>query len=46
MSTLRDDLRKYLELRRNLGFKLQDAGNVLRSFVAFAEREGAFLHYD
>ena len=41
MSTLRDDLRKYLELRRNLGFKLQDVGNVLRSFVAFAEREGA-----
>ena len=41
MSTLRDDLRKYLELRRNLGFKLQKAGSALRSFVAFAEREGA-----
>jgi len=40
MSTLRDALRKYLELRRNLGFKLQDAGSALRSFVAFAEREG------
>ena len=41
MSTLRDDLRKYLELRRNLGFKLQEVGGALRSFVAFAERKGA-----
>ena len=41
MSTLRDDLRKYLELRRNLGFKLREVGSALRSFVAFAEREDA-----
>jgi len=41
MSTLRDALRKYLELRRSLGFKLQSNEYVLRSFVVFAEREGA-----
>jgi integrase/recombinase XerD len=41
MSALRDALRKYLELRRNLGFKLQADEYVLRSFIAFAEREDA-----
>jgi integrase/recombinase XerD len=41
MSTLRDALRRYLELRRNLGFKLEGAGRVLRRFIAFTEREGA-----
>jgi integrase/recombinase XerD len=39
MSTLRDALRKYLELRRNLGFKLEGVGRILRRFIAFAERE-------
>ena len=40
MSTLRDALKKYLELRRNLGFQLRGVGGALRNFVAFTEREG------
>jgi integrase len=31
----------YLDLRRGLGYKLDEAGRLLRSFVAFAERAGA-----
>ena len=41
MSTLREASQKYLELRRNLGFQLRGPRSALRSFVAFAEREGA-----
>lgn len=40
MSALREASRKYLELRRNLGFQLRGADSALRSFVTFAEREG------
>ena len=40
MSTLREASQKYLELRRNLGFQLRGPRSALRSFVAFAEREG------
>ena len=41
MSELRRSLDDYLVLRRALGYKLEDVGRMLRSFVAFAEREGA-----
>lgn len=41
MSGLRQSLDDYLTVRRSLGYKLDDAGRVLRSFVAFAERTGA-----
>jgi integrase/recombinase XerD len=41
MSTIRDALRKYLAIRRSLGFKLQNDEYVLRSLIAFAEREDA-----
>lgn len=41
MSALREASQKYLELRRNLGFQLRGPRSALRSFVAFAEREGA-----
>lgn len=42
MSTLREAMQQYLSLRRSLGFKLIKVGSVLESFVAFAEKEGAF----
>ena len=41
MTGLREALDDYLTLRRSLGYKLESAGSVLRSFVAFAERVGA-----
>jgi len=41
MSALREAMQQYLSLRRSLGFKLINAENTLRSFVAFAEREEA-----
>jgi integrase/recombinase XerD len=37
MNTLREALPDYLQLRRSLGFKLQDAGLVLPHFVSFVE---------
>jgi len=41
MSKLRDASKDYLQLRRNLGYKLRGVDNVLQSFVDFAERENA-----
>ncbi len=41
MSTLREALPEYLQLRRSLGFKLEDAGLLLPRFVAFVERHGS-----
>ncbi|EOG4616573.1 tyrosine-type recombinase/integrase [Pseudomonas aeruginosa] len=41
MNTLRDALPEYLQLRRSLGFKLEDAGLQLPRFVAFVERHGS-----
>jgi integrase len=38
MSTLRQALQEYLQLRRSLGFKLRDAGLQLPRFVAFMEQ--------
>lgn len=40
MSHLRQSLDDYLTVRRGLGYKLEDAGRVLRNFVAFAEQAG------
>ena len=41
MSKLRESLKQYFELRRNLGSKLRGVDSALRNFVAFAERENA-----
>lgn len=41
MSELREALDRYMSLRRRLGFDLCQVERILRSFVAFAEREGA-----
>lgn len=41
MSKLRDASTEYLQLRRNLGYKLRTVDSALRSFVDFAERENA-----
>ncbi len=40
MKNLRQHLNDYLKLRRQLGYKLQDAEFSLRNFVSFAEQEG------
>src|ERR1700723_1630625 len=41
MSKLRETSEQYLQLRRELGYKLRGVARLLRNFVAFAEREGA-----
>lgn len=41
MNTLREALPEYLQLRRSLGFKLEDAGLQLPRFVAFVEEHGS-----
>ena len=41
MNTLRQALHEYLSLRRNLGFKLREAGKALLDFVRFMEQQGA-----
>jgi integrase/recombinase XerD len=41
MSELSEALKQYIELRRKLGSKLIGVAGALRSFVAFAEKEGA-----
>lgn len=41
MSELRESLEEYIAIRRSLGFKLPDLGSRLRSFIDFAEGEGA-----
>lgn len=41
MNTLRDSLPEYLDLRRSLGFKLEDAALKLPRFVAFVEEHGS-----
>lgn len=41
MSKLREAVEQYLQLRGQLGYKLQGVVRLLRSFVTFAEREGA-----
>lgn len=41
MSQLHQRLEQYIQLRRKLGAKLRGVDSTLRSFVVFAEREGA-----
>jgi integrase/recombinase XerD len=41
MNTLREAVQDYLVLRRDLGFKLREAGKGLLSFVSFMEQHGA-----
>lgn len=41
MTSLRTSLEDYLALRRSLGYKLESAGQLLASFVSFAERADA-----
>lgn len=41
MKQLREAVDEYLAVRRSLGFKLVTDGRILRTFVAFAERNGA-----
>ena len=41
MTTLRQAVREYLDMRRGLGFKLQDAGRLLLKFVTFMEQHRA-----
>jgi integrase len=41
VSELREAAERYLQLRRDLGCQLREAGRLLQDFLAFAEREGA-----
>ena len=41
MSELREAAEQYLQLRSELGYNMQRVTRMLRSFVAFAEQEGA-----
>jgi len=41
MNTLRQAVREYLSMRRDLGFKLQEAGKGLHDFVTFMEQRRA-----
>jgi integrase/recombinase XerD len=41
MTTLRQAVQEYVRMRRNLGFKLHDAGKGLLDFVTFMERHRA-----
>ena len=44
MKTLRQALHEYLSLRRNLGYKLREAGKALLDFVKFMEQQAALTH--
>jgi len=41
MNTLREAVGEYLEMRRGLGFKLQEAGKGLIDFITFLEQHNA-----
>jgi integrase/recombinase XerD len=41
MNTLRQAVDEYLDMRRNLGFQLREAGKALPAFVAFMEQRRA-----
>jgi integrase/recombinase XerD len=41
MHDLRTAMQEYLDIRRKLGFKLEQPGRLLHQFVFFAEQEGA-----
>lgn len=40
MSRLRQELDRYLTIRRSLGYDLDTAARILRRFIAFAEGQG------
>jgi integrase/recombinase XerD len=40
MSTLADEIKTYLKLRRGLGYQLEREGRLLPEFAAFVERDG------
>ena len=42
MNTLQEAVGEYLEMRRGLGFKLQEAGKGLIDFITFLEQHNAF----
>ena len=44
MTTLRQAVHEYLSMRRDLGFKLREAGKQLAHFVTFMERIGRLRH--
>jgi len=41
MNTLRQDIHEYLDMRRDLGFKLREAGHALLDFATFMEQQQA-----
>lgn len=41
MSTLREAAEQYLQMRRDLGYKMHPDGRLLRQFIAFLEERGA-----
>ena len=41
MNTLRQAIEEYLSMRRDLGFKLREAGKYLLDFAAFMQRRRA-----
>jgi hypothetical protein len=41
MNTLRQSVQSYLRMRRNLGFKLREAGKALLDFSSFMQRRRA-----
>lgn len=41
MNTLRQDIHEYLDMRRNFGFKLREAGHALLDFAEFMEQKHA-----
>ena len=41
MNTFREAVHEYLSMRRNLGFKLREAGNALLDFANFMEQHQA-----
>ena len=45
MTTLRDAVGEYLEMRRSLGFKLQETGKLLIDFVTIHGRAALLLHH-
>ncbi len=46
MNTLRQDVQEYLSMRRNLGFKLREAGKALLDFVTFMEQQRASYRFE
>ena len=45
MRRLREELDRYLMIRRSLGYDLSTTERVLRRFIAFAESQSAVAHH-